>query len=196
MLNHGNIAEIIAAPGKDDGPNNAAGDVVKNETPVSHASDAGHKGGKGADNRDEAGEENGLAAVLFVEFIGLIKIFPFKKKAFFLIKDAGAEKFSQGVINRITGNRGHGQNEQQQLDLQAAQGGKGTQGKKEGVARQDGCHNQARFTENYYKNNEVCPDTAKLNNHVQVLVEVNEDIDNPSDKIHGQPFPYLTVQVV
>ena len=70
VFHHRNIGEEIAGIGKRYYPQYRADDVVADESAVVHAAHACDKRSKRAHNRDEAGDDDGFAAVFFVEGMG------------------------------------------------------------------------------------------------------------------------------
>src|SRR5690606_162092 len=75
VLLHGRqIAERVAGEDEAQHPNESACHVEDGEVPISHLADAGDEGGKGADDRNEASEDDRLAAVLFVEALCLYEV--------------------------------------------------------------------------------------------------------------------------
>src|SRR5438445_12376337 len=68
------VAEIIPEPAEDDRPDHAANRVVRHELGGRHAGCAGDYGRPGAQNRDEASEENRLGAVLLETRVGAIDV--------------------------------------------------------------------------------------------------------------------------
>ena len=67
LLDEGQVPEEVAGEDADGDPEDPADDVVGEEVPVAHLPDPGHEGGEGADDGDEAGDDDGLAPVLLVE---------------------------------------------------------------------------------------------------------------------------------
>lgn len=69
------VTKEIASESEEGYPNNRTDNVIYQEARIIHGTDPGHKWGKGADNGDEAGQDDRLAAVFFIKFVGAIQIF-------------------------------------------------------------------------------------------------------------------------
>ena len=67
-------AEEIAAENCGGDPGDAADDVEHHVTRIRHFRGAGDRWAEGADDGDEAGEDDGAAAVLFVELMSALKM--------------------------------------------------------------------------------------------------------------------------
>ena len=63
-LDDWNIAKQISGSNEDDNPDYSASNIVDEETTVGHPADPGNKWGKGADDRHETGDDNGLSTIL------------------------------------------------------------------------------------------------------------------------------------
>ena len=79
FFDKGNVAEKITGAGEQGDPGQAPGDVVFDESAVMHSADACYKGGKGTDDGDEAAEEDGFGAVLFIKFLRFFHMFRFNQ---------------------------------------------------------------------------------------------------------------------
>ena len=75
LFHEGDVAEEVAQESEDRHPHDPAHHVIGDEFAVFHGPHPGHEGREGADDRDEAGQDNGLAAVLIVKFLGTVEVF-------------------------------------------------------------------------------------------------------------------------
>ncbi len=189
VLDEGQIAEEIPAEGKQRRPQQAAKDVEADEVAVGHASHTGYEGGKGADDGDEARQEDGDAAVLLVESVGTIQVF-FLEEARVFGEDARADGVADPVIGRIPGHGGQRDHHVQHEDIQgaAAQGGQRAGGEEQRVARQEGRHHEAGLHEDDEEDQPVDPRAELGDQHGQVLIQVQEQIDNVLDELHDYPL--------
>ena len=76
LLDDRHVAEQVAAPQEQRDPGDAAGEVVRGEARAPHAADAGDERRERADDRNEARQHDGLAAVLLVERLGAVQVGP------------------------------------------------------------------------------------------------------------------------
>lgn len=101
------VAEVIAHQCEHGDPEDAADDIVEQKEFVVHLADARDEGGEGADDRDEAGEDDRFAAVFVVELLRTIEIFLFDKGNF--RSNFGCpESVSNPVIDGVTDNSSNG----------------------------------------------------------------------------------------
>ena len=75
FLHERNVAEEIPCTSEQTYPDQAADYVVTEECAVMHGTDAGHKGSKGADDGNEAAQEDGLVAMFFIKLLRLFHMF-------------------------------------------------------------------------------------------------------------------------
>ena len=75
IFDKGNVAEKVTGAGEQGNPGQAPGNVVFDESAVMHGADACYKGGKGADDGDEAAEEDGFGAVFFIKLLRFFHMF-------------------------------------------------------------------------------------------------------------------------
>ena len=95
-----NVAEKVAAKGEDNCPEQAAKQVVENKLSIVHCPHTGDKGGEGADNRYKTSQYHRFAAVLRIETLSLLQIFPFEQPVI-LLKNAWADQIANPIINRV-----------------------------------------------------------------------------------------------
>lgn len=80
ISHHRDIAEKITCKCERKYPENSPGNIIDKKFAVGHAADAGNKRRKGADDRNEAGNDNGLPAVPFIKLMGAFQMLLLKKR--------------------------------------------------------------------------------------------------------------------
>ena len=82
VLHKGQIAKEVTAEGEQSHPQNCPDDIEEEEAGILHGADPGYEGSKGADDGDEAGQDDRLATMLFIKIMGAIDVLFFKKRTF------------------------------------------------------------------------------------------------------------------
>ena len=94
-----------------------------------HVAHTGHERGKGAHNRNKTGNDNGLAAVFFVERMGFFQIGAAEYFGIGIGKQLGNEILANHEIDRIAQNSGNQQNQHHDMDVHPADGSNSARGK-------------------------------------------------------------------
>jgi len=185
------LAEESADEGEQDDPADAAGDVVEGESGVGHLADAGDEGGEGSDDGDETGEDDGLAAVFFVELVGVGQVLLVQQARVFPREDLGAELVADGVVDGVAedGGDGHEDHGEGEVDFEDAGGGQCADGEEEGVAGEEGGDDEAGFAEEDDEEDDVKPRAQGIAVGFEGFVQVQEDIDELMEQFHAAaPF--------
>lgn len=96
-------------------------EVVGEKCAVGHAAHSRHKGGKGADNRDETGNYNGFCAIFFIEIMGFFEVFGFQPSGFFG-KEQMSEPRADAIVKRVADNCGNYQENYHRGNVERAEG--------------------------------------------------------------------------
>jgi len=184
LFHEGNIAKEVAHEGEDRHPGNPAHHVIGDETAVLHGAHSGHKRCEGADDGDEAGQDNGLTAVLLVEFLGAVQVL-FLEELDIPAESPLANKSADGVVNGISQHRGQGQQAKKVKGVQGAQGGEGAGREQQGISRQKGGDHQTGFYKDHKKQDAVSPGPVIGNYFIQMHVHVQDKIDQEFDDFHA-----------
>src|SRR3990170_1280474 len=176
-------AEIEAGKNEEPGPDHSAEDVVSDKAPIGHRSDTCYEGREGADDGNEARQEDRLPAVPLVELLRAKEILPLDE-ANVLPEDAGADAFADRVVDRVTGDRSHRQEPKEIDGVERSGCGQGSRGKKQRIAGQDGSHHQARLTEDDDEKQQIRPGPVGADDVPEMLVQVNEEVPELRNKLH------------
>ena len=85
-LYYGEISEEITRKKADSNPGNAPDDIVDNKTTVFHAPYTCHKGREGSNYGNKPGNNDRLAAIFFIEMVGLLQVLFIQKTGVFSMK--------------------------------------------------------------------------------------------------------------
>ncbi|MNC50500.1 hypothetical protein D3C75_997440 [compost metagenome] len=184
MTHHRQVAEEVARIDERQHPQQAANQVERQEARVGHGSHAGHEGGKGTHYGQETGDDDGLAAMLGIEGVGLDQIVAAEDLRIGIAKQLIPEEVAYGVVHHVAEHGGDDQHPRQGMHIQHAAHGEGACGKQQGVAGQEGGHHQAGLTEDDEEQDGVNPDAIVLEQLFQVHVNVQNKVDCKQDQIH------------
>ncbi len=174
FLHEGDVAKQITREREEQHPDHAADNVVGDEVAVSHFSDACHEGRKGADDGNKAREEDGFAAVLFKERMGLVEIFLLDPLD---VVRALTKIVTDGVIDSIAEESRRDQQGNQDPDIQRSQRGKCARRKQERITGQEGHDHEACFHEDHCEENAIGPCAVICDDLGEVLIQMQEEID-------------------
>ncbi len=147
LADGGQIAEEVAGIDKRDDPQETADEVEGHETLVSHGTHAGDEGGKGPHDGQETGHDDGLAAMLGKESLGLVEMIAAEDPRVWILEQPLTKEVANGVVGQVAEDGGQDQGAGQQVDIQGGTDGQGSRGKQQGVARQERGDHQAGFAE-------------------------------------------------
>ncbi len=183
LLDPGDIAEQVTGYRQRDHPDHCARDVVERETAVRHLRDAGHKRRQRAHDRNEAGDDDGLAAMPLEKFVGDPQVFRVRPPILFALERLAPEPATHGEIDSIAGDGGDEHQHDHQRQAQTAGGCQRAGHEQEGVAGQEGHHHQAGLDEYDQKQEGVYPRAIILQEFQQMYV----DVQNQTDKSFDHP---------
>jgi hypothetical protein len=131
-------------------PDAAADNVIDEIARIAHRRRAGHRRAEGTHDGHEAGEDDGFAAVRFVELVRTFEMAPLEKERVLAAVERQASLSPDPIANLVAGNRAERGQWQQRSDIQDMRGSedsgrdqKGIAGKKEaeekaGLDKHDG----------------------------------------------------------
>ena len=117
LFDEGDVAEEISGDHAEGNPENGSADAEGQEARIVHGADTGHEGCEGAEDRHEAGDDDRDSAVLFIEGMSLVQIFPLEP-ARILLKNLRADETTNPVVGRISANRSRIQHRQKHSQFQ------------------------------------------------------------------------------
>lgn len=159
FLNEGKLAEKISAVAEQAHPQERPHNIEKNESGIGHRSDSRHKGSKSPDNGDEAGDNDGFAAVLLEKGVRFFKMVRVEKARLPEIEHLRTELVPDCVVHAVTKHGGNekDQKKQMRIELRTGYRGKRTGGKEQGITRKKRGYDQAGFAENNQEQDAVKP---------------------------------------
>ena len=143
-----------------------------------HVGHAGDKRREGADDGYEAGDDDGFAAVFFVEGMGFGQMALAEDFRIGIGKQPRAEVFPYGEVGRVAEDGRRNQQRGHQMNVHAAHGRNAAGGKEQRIARQEGRNHQAGFAEYNQKQDDVNPHAVLQGQFGQMAVDVEDEVDN------------------
>ena len=101
LAHHRQVAEEVTGQHEQPDPEQAAGEAEGQKAGIGHVSDAGHEWREGAQDRQEAGEQNGLAAVAVVEVAGTVEVLAIEQPRVGVAEHAWSEVVADPVIGVV-----------------------------------------------------------------------------------------------
>src|ERR1041385_3232790 len=125
------LAEEVAAERRGEHPKDAAPDVVRDEAPVVHA---GPHRGEGADDRNEACDDDRETAVLLVELLRGKQMLAAEDERVLALENFGPGAPSDRVADRVAGDGGDAENDVEGHDVEIPARGEDARGDEQRVA--------------------------------------------------------------
>lgn len=181
---NGNIAEEESSGSEGNHPEDGADDVEDRKVAVAHASDARDERSEGTHDGNKARKNDGLSAVLFKERVGAHQVFVFEKTAARRERPRPDET-SHGVIHGVTQNGRGAAEDDEDIQPQGAERGKGSRGEQEGIPRQEGGDHQTGFAEENDEQDAVGERAVRRNERPQRGVDVDDEIEEREECLHA-----------
>ena len=143
-----NAAEPVAQDSHGEDPAGAAKDVEGQKARIAHVGDSGDKGREGADNGNELGVDDGLAAVPLVEMLRSLQIFLLEETGIGPVEDGGAGTASDEVAGPIAQHASGEQHRHDQPDVELARARYHADSEQQRIARQHKADQQPCLREN------------------------------------------------
>lgn len=128
-------------------PEDAAKNVVGEVLRVIHSRGACHRRTEGAHDGNVAREDDGLAAVCFVEIVGAFEMGALEEERVRAIVNRAAGPASNGVAELVTGNGAEDGKGKQGPKIQEPRGGKDSGSDEKGIAGEKESNEEASFNE-------------------------------------------------
>lgn len=179
VFEEGDIAEEPASGEDEADPEDGTDYVEAHEFLIIHFAGASDEGGEGADDGDEAREDDRFAAVFIEKAGGFIDVLLFDE-----LGEALEHPLAGGapdeIIDGVAEDGGEEQDGGGEPDIEARilVGGDGTDGEEEGIAGEEGEDDEACFAENDGEKEDVDESAVLAGEGFEVLVEVEEEIEN------------------
>lgn len=177
LLDEWDVAEEEAEGDQAADPQHGAEHAEAEEAHVGHFRHAGDEGGESADDRQEARQGHGLAAVLVVEVVGLLQVVAAEDLRVRVAEQALPRRAADEVIGAVAEDRRQHQQATQQPRVHAAARRHGAGDEQQRIPRQERRHHQAGFTEDHQEQDGVDPRPIVGHQHVEVHIEVQDEVE-------------------
>ncbi len=111
--------QVVPGEQHEEYPGQAADHIIDRELFPVHGNDARDDRREGSDDRQEAGEKNGLSAMQLIELLRLVQVFFLEEKIILPVEEVGAALMTEPIAQRIAddaANRYHDEQDQQVQD--------------------------------------------------------------------------------
>src|SRR3989338_4132812 len=177
LLDEGNVAEEVSAIDEEGNPQDAAEDVVGDETGIGHLPHPSNERGEGADDRDEARDDNRLCSIFFVEGFRFYQVLTLQK-ADILPEHPGSNESANGIIHRITNDRGNGEEHEEQVRIQHTTRRECSCCEEERITGEEWGDDQSRLAEDYDEEDDVRPRSILIDHRSEVFVDVQKNAND------------------
>ncbi len=170
------VAEIVAREHEDCRPEDAAGNIVGEKTRVFHPAQPCDEGHEGPDDGYEPRQDNGLAAVFFVEFMRTVQVLPVEEPDVLLVEYLRPHEVAYPVVHVVADDCGGGEQHDQQRNIKGPDGRQRARREEQGIPRQEGRHHEPGFAEDDDEQDHVRPDAERLDYKVKVFIHMEDNI--------------------
>jgi len=129
-------------------PKNAAESVVDQVTGIRHPRSAGNRWTKGANDGDEARENDGFSAIGFIEVVCALEMALAEEERVFAIVQRGACGATDPIANLVADDGAEHNRQQKPLQGNDTRGGKDAGGHEQGIAGEEEADKEAGFDQN------------------------------------------------
>src|SRR5580704_14203795 len=140
-------AEEVAAKDRGADPGYAANDVEHDVSRVGHFRGAGYGRAEGAHDRDEASEDDGATAVLFIKLMGALEVAAAEEERVFLLIEGRTHRAADPIAELIADDGAGHYRKQKPLQRNNVGGGEDTGGDEQGIAGQEEADKESGFDE-------------------------------------------------
>ncbi len=178
------VAEKITSTAQANDPDQRTNDVVGAELAAAHLGHTGHKRRKGTDERHEARDDDGDAAVTLVKLVRLVKSAFVEKFRLLPLEHLGPEITANRVIALVAEDRRNNQNPHGQRQAQQPRAAQGADNEQQRVTGQERHNHHAGFHKHDQEQQGVHPHAVSTREGFQVFVHVEDEVDQKSDDFH------------
>jgi len=180
LSNSWEIAEIVPPEHEHADPGNARCNRVEQELQGVHGTYTGNKGSKGSDDRQESGDDNRLAPILFVKMVCAFEICPVEETYIVPVKDPWPDEVSYEVIYSIACHGSDTEKNEQPCNIQGPDCCNCPRSEEQRISGKDWSDNQSCFAKDDEKEYGVCPYAAGSDDKVEMFVKMQEYLNQTS----------------
>ena len=133
-------------------PNNAAESVVDQVTGIRHPRSAGNRWTKGANDGDEARENDRFSAISFIEVVGALEMALAEEERVLALVQRGARGAANPVANLVADNGAEHNRQENPFQRNDTRGGKDAGRDEQGIAGKEKANKEASFDEDNQAN--------------------------------------------
>ncbi|EHM55780.1 hypothetical protein HMPREF9080_00442 [Cardiobacterium valvarum F0432] len=141
----------------------------------------GDEGRKSAHDGDEAGDDDGFAAVFGIEGFGAVQIFAAEKARVGIGEEAVAEVFADGKVGGVSEDGSGDEQRHHQVNVHLAERGNAAGGEKQRIAGQDGGDDKAGLAEDDKEEDGVDERAVAGADLAEVTVDVQDKIKDGAE---------------
>ena len=172
VFDPGEVAKQVTGTAQADHPNESTDDVVGRELAAAHVGDAGDKRRKGANERHEARQDDGDAAVAFVKVMRLVKRAFVEEAGVFPLKHLGPEVTADGEVALVAQNSRYQQDSHRHRQADQTDAAQSADDEQQRVTRQKRHHHHTGFDKDDGKQQRIDPHAVMFLEGLQVAVAV------------------------
>ncbi|BBG28987.1 regulator of polyketide synthase expression [Zymobacter palmae] len=186
-LNPRGPTKEVARIGQQQHPHHRPNDVIGQESAIAHAPHARHERRKGAHDGHETSNDDGLAAVAFIERLRAFQMLALEQLGIRVAKQLFTKEMPDGIVDRIPQHSSAQHQQHHQVDVEAVVGTRrqGARHEQQRIAREERCNHQPRFAKQNGEQNSVRPDAVVSDQLGQVNVDMQDKIQQHVKIAHG-----------
>ena len=184
LLHDGQIAKQVARHQQTDHPDQGTQHVEKGEFAAGHLGHPRHEGHESSHERHEPRQDDGDAAVFFVEGMGLVKAPSAEKPGLLPLKHPGSDISANGVVHLVAQNGRGQQQPHDQGQVHQARTTHGPDDEQERIAWQKRHDHHAGFHKNDQKQQGIDPGPVLGHEGLQVAIHMEDEIQQLQNNVH------------
>lgn len=185
MLYERQVSEKVACIAEQRHPGGSADQVEQHEAGVMHSAHSGDERCESTDDGHEPRENDGFAAVFFVERLRLVYVALLENPGIRIAEEPAAEEVADHVVAGVAGYGGgeEDQHEEVYFERHAGQGRNSPCDEQQRVAGQERGDDQPGFAEDDEEQDGVCPQVVVLDDTDEVLIDMQNEIQQKLHKL-------------
>lgn len=183
LLDRLNSSKEVAAPDEQQHPHDSTENVIEEEDRIRHVRNARDERNDRAEHREEAGEDDGFAAVLVIEAFGGSEILQAENFPV-LFEHPPAEQSAQPVIARIAEDRCDAEEHREENRVETSARGERTGSEEQRIAGEERREDESRLAEDRGEEDDVGEESVLFDDGGQVDVQMQEEVNDVLDDGH------------
>jgi len=185
ILDERNISEIETRSNEERDPEYCPEDAEEEKSQIGHPADAGHERREGPDDRQESGDNDGLPPVFLVESLCPVEIRAIEEPRLGRAENPRSDCTTDPIIDVVSRERGCDKERSCDFRVEGVNGGKGSHGEEERIARKKRGDDKPRFAKYDNEEEKIDPGAVRRAELEKMPVKMEGELHERFERLHG-----------